>query len=517
MEKEICGSEADYLVLRSRRVPRYLPKAAAEGRGVTAHGESGTEPEPQGGFQEQAAVKGEGQELLPDLHHVSYASAECRGTVSASGDSGQGGAGTEDHKGWQETMDQEQEENQMENGEEEASRLNSEEGMTYQEFMRDLHCRTQRMLAHSVKDMCQQMGKVFNKQSEEKDELLKTFMKEASRREELMLRLMSQTAGSTPKQERHYKEPMPFSGTNPREWLLLMKQYYDARGFQESVRLKDAPFHLRGDAHMFYYTLAQHDPERLPTTWEEFEQLILQRFSSRSPVETLQRLMQVKYRDSVSDVSTQFARICAEGDPLPQDKLINVYLSRFPKAMVVEALKEDFKTWVEASQYLERRNRQLSLKLAEWYQLAPPEFKREVEMDRQCQREGWMLRNLISSTTKPFPSRRLGQAGKGAEANKGTQAATRNSAEVENTNFYKLREALVCHQCQGKGHRAKECPSRDLATRRDGSRCRRCGGVGHWARSCPSQGQQWTQQGVSQQLRKAALETVAGQQGNGQA
>ena len=56
--------------------------------------------------------------------------------------------------------------------------------------MLDLHCRTQKTLARSVRDMCQQMGKVSNKQSEEKEELLKIFMKEAARREELMLRLM---------------------------------------------------------------------------------------------------------------------------------------------------------------------------------------------------------------------------------------------------------------------------------------------------------------------------------------
>ena len=96
-------------------------------------------------------------------------------------------------------------------------------------------------------------------------------------------------------------------------------------------------------------------------------------------METLQRLMQIKYRDSVSEVTTQFARVCAESDPLPQDKLIHIYLSRFPKAMVDEALKEDFSTWVEASEYLQGKNRKLTMRLAEWYQLAPPEFKREVK------------------------------------------------------------------------------------------------------------------------------------------
>ena len=196
--------------------------------------------------------------------------------------------------------------------------------------------------------------------------------------------------------------------------------------------------------------------------------------------------MQIKYRDSVSDVTTHFARVCAEGDPIPQEKLIHVYLSRFPKAMVDEAMKEDFSRWVEASEYLQRQNRRLTMKLAERYQLAPPEFKREVEMDKQCMREGWILKNPVNTGFKSLPPGRQGPSGKGAEANKGLPGGARNHQEQERTNFNKFLETLVCHQCQGQGHRVKDCPSREMTARRDGSKCNRCGGLGHWARSCPS-------------------------------
>ena len=35
-----------------------------------------------------------------------------------------------------------------------------------------------------------------------------------------------------------------------------------------------------------------------------------------------------------------------------------------PKAMVDEAMKVDFSTWVEASEYLQRQNRKLTMRLA---------------------------------------------------------------------------------------------------------------------------------------------------------
>lgn len=72
-------------------------------------------------------------------------------------------------------------------------------------------------------------------------------------------------------------------------------------------------------------------------------------------METFQNLMQIKYRDSVCEVTTQFARVYAYGDLLPQDKLFDVYLWPF-LGLWWKALKRDFFTWVEASEYLLKRN-----------------------------------------------------------------------------------------------------------------------------------------------------------------
>ena len=468
MENIIKDSDRDYLVLRGRRVPRRQPEY------VDAESERGTPS----GRVAGCAEKSEDNRL------VAGRSAANKG------------------------------------GEREISEDDEEEAkMTYREFVHDLQQRTNAMIVQSMQDMCRIIGESFRTRTRERDELLDLLMEIAMEREKRMGELECENNECRSQQQAgRFKEPMPFSGANPREWLMQMRQYYDLRGFEEDLRLKDVPFHLRGDAHLFYYTLAQHYPERLPRTWKEFEHLLTQRFCSRTPVETLQRLMQIKYRDSVSDVTTQFARVCAEGDPLPQDKLIHVYLSRFPKAMVDEAMKVDFSTWVEASEYLQRQNRELTMKLAEWYQLAPPEFKREVEMDKQCMREGWILKNPANSSFKTLPNTMPGAGGKGAETNKMVPGVARNAPDREKTKFNKFLEILVCHLCKGKGHRAKECPSRDPAAQRDGSKCRKCGGLGHWARSCPSPGHISNfQRGALPAAQPMAPKKEADEGGNGQA
>ena len=395
-----------------------------------------------------------------------------------------------------------------------AAQNNEEElKYTYQDCARQTHA----MLTRSLEKMFKAMGENLSKQRIAYEDWLLTITDYTTKREKAMEDMIAFCARSSRSLSTRAKEPMPFFGANPREWLLQMRQYYDMEGFGEEQRLEDAPFHLRGDAHLYYYTLAQRNPERLPKTWTEFENLITQRFGSRSPVETVQRLRQIRYRDSVSDVTSQFARICAEGEPVPEDKLIYIYLGRFPKAMVDEALKQDFSTWVEASEYLMTQSSKHNMRLAAWYEEASPELRREVEMDKQCMREGWIPKHSASSGSKLPASAKPGPGGQGAGANKLGPGAARSTPGHEKASFNKFLESLVCHACQGRGHRVKECPSRDPATRRDDSKCRKCGGVGHWARACPSQGPTWTHRQGAQQTQQAAFETAAGRTGNRQA
>ena len=220
----------------------------------------------------------------------------------------------------------------------------------------------------------------------------------------------------------------------------------------------------------------------------------------------------------MSDVTAQFARVCAEGEPLPQDKLIHLYLSRFSKEMVDEALKQKFSTWVQASQYLLEQNRSQTMQLTQWYQLAPLRFKREVEMNKQYVREGWILKNPVNPDHKPHAGVKTGPAGQGVGTNKLVPKVVRSTPRQEKPNFNKFLESLVCHSCKGKGHRAKECPSRDPAAQRDGSNCRRCGGLGHWASVCPSPGQKRIfKRGATPTSQPGAPENRPKQEGNGRA
>ena len=68
--------------------------------------------------------------------------------------------------------------------------------------------------------------------------------------------------------------------------------------------------------------------------------------------------------------------------------------------MVDKASMQGFRTWVEASEYMLSENRKAASELAEWYQLAPPEFKREVETGKHCLREGWIIKNQPSLCSK---------------------------------------------------------------------------------------------------------------------
>ena len=85
-------------------------------------------------------------------------------------------------------------------------------------------------------------------------------------------------------------------------------------------------------------------------------------------------------------------------------------------------------------------------------------------------------------------------------------------------NLNKFLESLVCHSCKGKGHKAKECPSRDPAAQRDGSNCRRCGGLGHWASVCPSPEQKgFFKRNATPTSQPGAPENRPKQEGNGRA
>lgn len=91
-----------------------------------------------------------------------------------------------------------------------------------------------------------------------------------------------------------------------------------------------------------------------------------------------------------------------------------------------------------------------------------------------------------------------------------------NPAGQEKSYFSKFLKSVVCRICQGKGHRAKECPSRDPAPQRDGSRYRKCGVLRQWVRFCLSPGQGGkVKRGAPPAAQPVTPEKEAGERGNG--
>ena len=139
--------------------------------------------------------------------------------------------------------------------------------MTYAEFVRDMQQRSQAMTTQSIRELCREMAAAFSGQAHEMERWTKLSMVYTIEREALIRELLEKGSSDPERRRGPFKEPMPFSGANPREWLLQMQQYYDLKGFSEELRLKDVPFHLTGDAHMFYYALVQHYPELYRRLW----------------------------------------------------------------------------------------------------------------------------------------------------------------------------------------------------------------------------------------------------------
>ena len=116
--------------------------------------------------------------------------------------------------------------------------------------------------------------------------------------------------------------------------------------------------------------------------------------------------------------------------------------------------------YIEASDYLKTQNSKHNMRLAAWYEEASPELRREVEMARQCMREGWIPKNPANSGSKLPASVKPGLGGQGAGANKVRPGAARSTPGQEKASLNKFSESLVCRACQGRGRRVKECLAR---------------------------------------------------------
>lgn len=331
-----------------------------------------------------------------------------------------------------------------------------------------------------------------------------------------------------PRLRRLLNPPRGFDGSNPRQWLIQMTHYYDALEMTEYERVADAPSFLTGQALCYWCSIVEDAPEMLPSTWEEFRNLILNRFSEGSVALTIARIKQIKYQGDFDEVVRRFAEVLETGQRPPPDVVKELFLSRFPLDMVKGALDKRITTWVQAREYLRRLRGAKQTCAMHWYELAPPEFRARAEQDERIVEEGWIPTPLkvggMQSGNKSWNEskrhgeearkggNRQGESGRPAWGNnsKGHQQSYKQQENRQRDADSKIR----CYSCNGSGHIARNCPNMQLEAKRNGQRCNRCGGIGHWASSCPTPPSKGVKQPAAQTKRE---DVTLVQQGNGQA
>ncbi|CDJ53309.1 hypothetical protein EBH_0056050 [Eimeria brunetti] len=117
-----------------------------------------------------------------------------------------------------------------------------------------------------------------------------------------------------------FRAPPDFNGERPKEWLMQINR--------------------RG-------------PELMPTTWEQFQDFIMQRFGMAPIVTTTRRLKEIEYKGSFEEVVEKFSSILAEGEE--------------PSEGILKDLA------------------------ATWYEYTTERFRREVERRDDLIRQGWVL------------------------------------------------------------------------------------------------------------------------------
>lgn len=322
--------------------------------------------------------------------------------------------------------------------------------------------------------------------------------------------------------------PEKFDGSKPRQWLLQVNHYYDAMGMTEEEKLMDVPGFLIGEALDYWCSIVEYAPEQTPEDWEGFRQLMLSRFSGDTVGSTIAKLKQIWYTGDFEEVARKFAKVLAEGEHPPHHVTKTLFLSRFPYKMVKRALEADLVTWVQAREYLRQEKGEQQSRALEWYEYAPPHYRREVEREEQIAREGW-LGPVTLAREQPRPAlytydrrgRFGGQERRAIDPEGRWRHARDNIGRSQPQGSWQQQNSRQtggnenrCYHCNGSGHLARNCPNVRLDSRRNGQRCHRCGGVGHWASACPTPPP--SNRGPITGAVKVEKNS-SGQQGNGQA
>ena len=205
-----------------------------------------------------------------------------------------------------------------------------------------------------------------------------------------------------------------------------------------------------------------------------------------SALSVIKQLRATKYRGNLYEICKKLSAVLSQGEQPPDQELIKIFLARFPWEMVKEADRRQFSSWIEAKDFIEAKHRSRGKWAQEYYMEACEEYRKDMLRDREVQAHGWLDTENVE---RDKGRREVMNTAATRGDSRGRPASFRYPAErlnnrqsVEGTPQNPGR----CFMCNGEGHRARQCPNANPATKKDGNRCRRCGGVGHWAMACPS-------------------------------
>ena len=306
--------------------------------------------------------------------------------------------------------------------------------------------------------------------------------------------------------------PPPFSGHKPKSWLLQMEQYFAIIGLPDDERLTRIVCHLSGSALEHFNATAERNPMYLPTTWEDFKTYLIETYGSESASSVVSQIKEIKFTGSFRAVVNKFQEALAQGEQPPERQLVNLFITRFPWELAKLTRMEQFDTWVQARNFMEQQFRSFERLRQDYFMDAPEEFKAAARGSPELQALG-----LGGPPSKPKkeaePRRFVFQNGRYEPRPKG--GAAKDERPNGSTGGGGSAAPVKCFECSGTGHRAKDCPSADPATKREGHKCHRCGGAGHWAPACPTGREQQAEKAEgAQQMRTTAA--TAGR-GNGRA
>ncbi len=281
--------------------------------------------------------------------------------------------------------------------------------------------------------------------------------------------------------KREVEPPPRFDGRNVQEWLAQMESYFTQLGYDDEERLIRVTSFLTGRALSYWYTTQTRSSSSMPRTWVDFCHFMTNRFSGRSVGETIRLLQEIRYKGDLEEVANRFGDILAEGEQLPVEEELYLFVTRFPIDMMEPIMDQNPETWVDARELLRRQIGIKKERALMWYRYTTPELRREAERDPRRQLEGWL----------PTPPARMREERRGAnyreqEARLGQGQANdwrRRRFARDDRNWD--RQEIKCHICSGLGHIARNCPNTKLDKLRSGQRCHKCGGYGHWASACP--------------------------------